>query len=121
MANKIIGFAHSDSDNLSYIKNQLDAIKIVFPSLEIELSDESNSLVAKHAYYDQPGEIVLFNGKLHLCIKPHTSTNFADQTGNWEDFGDGIDFVGPWVSGTGYGEGALVKYNGIVYRCKFSF
>lgn len=48
MANKIIGFAHSDSDNLSYIKNQLDAIKIVFPSLEIELSDESNSLVAKH-------------------------------------------------------------------------
>ena len=48
MANKIIGFAHSDSDNLSYIKNQLDAIKIVFPSLEIELSDESNSLVSKH-------------------------------------------------------------------------
>ena len=67
-----------------------------------------------------PGEIVLFNGKLHLCIKPHTSTNFADQTGNWEDFGDGIDFVGPWVSGTGYGEGALVKYNGIVYRCKLA-
>lgn len=67
-----------------------------------------------------PGEIVLFNGKLHLCIKPHTSTNFADQTSNWEDFGDGIDFVGPWVSGTGYGEGALVRYNGIVYRCKLA-
>ena len=65
-----------------------------------------------------PGEIVLFDGKLHLCKKPHTSTNFADQTTYWEDFGDGIDFVGPWVSGTGYGEGALVKYNGIVYRCK---
>ena len=67
-----------------------------------------------------PGEIVLFNGKLHLCKIPHTSTNFATQLTNWEDFGDGIDFVGNWVSGTGYGEGALVKYNGIVYRCKLA-
>ena len=65
-----------------------------------------------------PGEIVLFQGKLHVCIKPHTSTSFGNQTKNWEDFGDGIDFIGPWVSGTGYGEGALVRYNGIVYRCK---
>ena len=65
-----------------------------------------------------PGEIVFYQGKLHLCTKPHTASNFATQTTYWEDFGDGIDFIGPWVAAASYGEGALVRYNGIVYRCK---
>ena len=64
-----------------------------------------------------PGEIVLFQGKLHICKIPHTATAFGDESNYWEDYGDGIDFIGPWVSGFGYGEGALVRYNGIVYRC----
>ena len=42
MAHKIVGFAFSNSNNLSYIKNQLDAIKNSFPSLEIEVSDETD-------------------------------------------------------------------------------
>jgi len=42
MAHKIVGFAFSNSNNLSYIKNQLDAIKNSFPSLETEVSDETD-------------------------------------------------------------------------------
>ena len=42
MAHKIVGFAFSNSNNLSYIKNQLDAIKESFPNLEIEVSDETD-------------------------------------------------------------------------------
>ena len=42
MAHKIVGFAFSNSNNLSYIKNQLDAIKNSFPNLEIEVSDETD-------------------------------------------------------------------------------
>lgn len=43
MAHKIVGFAYSDSNNLSYIKNQLDAIKNAFPNLETELANENDS------------------------------------------------------------------------------
>ena len=42
MAHKIVGFAFSNSNNLSYIKNQLDAIKNLFPALETEVSDETD-------------------------------------------------------------------------------
>jgi len=42
MAHKIVGFAFSNSNNLSYIKNQLDAIKESFPNLEIEVSNETD-------------------------------------------------------------------------------
>lgn len=42
MAHKIVGFAFSNSNNLSYIKNQLDAIKESFPNLETEVSDETD-------------------------------------------------------------------------------
>jgi len=48
MAHKIIGMAYSDSDNLSYIKNQLIAIKNFFPAMETELSNENNSLIQRH-------------------------------------------------------------------------
>jgi hypothetical protein len=64
-----------------------------------------------------PGELVFYQGTLHLCTIPHTATSFGAQSNYWEDFVDGIDFVGDWVSGLDYGEGALVKYNGNVYRC----
>ena len=47
MNHKIIGFAYSNSDNSSYIKIQLDAIKKLFPSLEIELADETDSRLAR--------------------------------------------------------------------------
>ena len=40
--------AYSDSDNLSYIENQLIAIKNFFPAMETELSNENNSLIQRH-------------------------------------------------------------------------
>lgn len=64
-----------------------------------------------------PGELVFYQGTLHLCKIPHTATSFGEQSTYWEDFIDGIDYVGDWVSGLDYGEGALVKYGGNVYRC----
>ena len=64
-----------------------------------------------------PGELVFYQGILHLCTIP-TATSFGAQSNYWEDFVDGIDFVGDWVSGLDYGEGALVKYSGNVYLCK---
>ena len=48
MAHKIIVMAYSDSDNLSYIENQLIAIKNFFPAMETELSNENNSLIQRH-------------------------------------------------------------------------
>ena len=50
MAHKIIGMAYSDSDNLSYIENQLIAIKNFFPALETELSNETNELIQRHIH-----------------------------------------------------------------------
>ena len=50
MAHKIIGMAYSDSDNLSYIENQLIAIKNFFPALETELSNETNELIERHIH-----------------------------------------------------------------------
>ena len=50
MAFKIIGLAYSDSDNLSYIENQLIAIKNFFPALETELSNETNELIQRHIH-----------------------------------------------------------------------
>ena len=47
MEHKIVGFAISNSNNLSYIKNQLDAIKNSFPNLEIEVSDETDLRLAR--------------------------------------------------------------------------
>ena len=50
MAHKIIGMAYSDSDNLSYIENQLIAIKNFFPALETESSNETNELIQRHIH-----------------------------------------------------------------------
>ena len=53
-----------------------------------------------------------------LMYNSYTATSFGAQSNYWEDFVDGIDFVGDWVSGLDYGEGALVKYSGNVYLCE---
>ena len=58
--------AYSDSDNLSYIENQLIAIKNFFPAMETELSNENNSLIQRHInprYRDRlPLYMILKNG-----------------------------------------------------------
>ena len=60
MAYKIIGLAYSDSDNLSYIENQLIAIKNFFPTLETELSDETNELIQRHIHPQYRGRMPMY-------------------------------------------------------------
>ena len=65
MNHKIIGFAYSNSDNSSYIKIQLDAIKKLFPSLEIELADETDSRLKRYIK-QKPGGFKL---PLYMLLK----------------------------------------------------
>ena len=60
MAYKIIGLAYSASDNLSYIENQLIAIKNFFPALETELSDETNELIQRHIHPQYRGRMPMY-------------------------------------------------------------
>tara|TARA_Y100001938_G_scaffold148474_1_gene232262 strand:+ start:997 stop:1278 length:282 start_codon:yes stop_codon:yes gene_type:complete len=60
MAHKIIGMAYSDSDNLSYIKNQLIAIKNFFPAMETELSNENNELIQRHIHPQYRNRLPLY-------------------------------------------------------------
>ena len=60
MAYKIIGLAYSESDNLSYIENQLIAIKNFFPTLETELSDETNELIQRHIHPQYRGRMPMY-------------------------------------------------------------
>ena len=60
MAYKIIGLAYSDSDNLSYIENQLIAIKNFYPALETELSDETNELIQRHIHRQYRGRMPMY-------------------------------------------------------------
>jgi hypothetical protein len=60
MAHKIIGMAYSDSDNLSYIENQLIAIKNFFPALETELSNETNELIQRHIHPQYRGRLPMY-------------------------------------------------------------
>ena len=60
MAYKIIGLAYSDSDNLSYIENQLIAIKNFFPALETELSNETNELIQRHIHSQYRGRLPMY-------------------------------------------------------------
>ena len=74
------------------------------------------------------GDIVNYQGTLYLCIKSHTSDTFAadapfvdlsiqPEDQKWEIFVAGNKFTSDWEHHSDYGLGALVKYNGIIYRC----
>jgi hypothetical protein len=64
------------------------------------------------------GDIVINGGNLWLCIDDYTSSgNFDDGLVNWALYAAGDVFKEDWAAGTRYGQGAVVKYNGIVYRC----
>lgn len=65
----------------------------------------------------QISDIVLFDGSLWAATRGHFSTDFASDKNNWTLFADGIKYVSNYQAGRGYGRGAIVKYNGIVYRC----
>jgi hypothetical protein len=64
------------------------------------------------------GDIVIDGGNLWLCVDDYTSSgNFDDGLVNWALYAVGDAFKEDWTAGTRYGQGTVVKYNGIVYRC----
>jgi hypothetical protein len=64
------------------------------------------------------GDIVINGGNLWLCVDDYTSSNnFDDGLVNWALYAAGDAFKEDWTAATRYGQGAVVKYNGIVYRC----
>jgi hypothetical protein len=64
------------------------------------------------------GDIVINGGNLWLCVDDYTSSgNFDDGLVNWALYAAGDAFKEDWTAGSRYGQGAVVKYNGIVYRC----
>ena len=65
IVNKIVGFAFANTNNLSYIKNQLNAIKNSFPDLEIELADETDSRLKRYIK-QKPGGFKL---PLYMLLK----------------------------------------------------
>ena len=52
--------AYSDSDNLSYIENQLIAIKNFFPALETQVSNETNELIQRHIHPQYRGRLPMY-------------------------------------------------------------
>ena len=78
MAYKIIGLAYSDSDNLSYIENQLIAIKNFFPVLETELSNETNELIQRHIHPQ-------YRGRMPMYIILKNGFYMAHRHGKWSN------------------------------------
>lgn len=65
-----------------------------------------------------PGDIVINGGNLWLCASSYTSAdNFDDGISNWTIYNVGDSFKQEWSTETRYGQGDVVKYNGIIYRC----
>ena len=64
-----------------------------------------------------PGDVVLYDGVLWVCVIAHTASGDASEVDNWEVFADNLSFVGDWQSDVTYGPSAVVKYNGINYKC----
>jgi len=64
------------------------------------------------------GDLVLFGGSVYACIEGHVSNgSLNDNVDKWEAFVFGRRFLGDWQPNTNYGLRALVRYNGIVYKC----
>ena len=78
MAHKIIGMAYSDSDNLSYIENQLIAIKNFFPALETELSNETNELIQRHIHPQ-------YRGRLPMDMILKNNAYMTHRHGKWSN------------------------------------
>ncbi len=64
------------------------------------------------------GDVVINGGNLYLCVTSYTSTSIFDEgLANWTVYSSGDTFKQDWTANTRYGIGAVVRYNGIVYRC----
>ena len=68
------------------------------------------------------GDVIRYNGIVYRCIVGHTSASTAngleqDQS-KWQIFFQGVEYRGPWATGTRYRVNDLVKFGGTVFRCK---
>lgn len=64
-------------------------------------------------------DVVKNGGGTYICVTPHTSTsNFASDYSNWNQFVEGIEFDGEWASSTVYQPGDIVRYGGFSYIAK---
>jgi hypothetical protein len=64
------------------------------------------------------GDIVINGGNLWLCVNEYVSSgNFDDGIANWTLYVAGDVFKNDWTQNIRYGQGDIVRYNGIVYRC----
>lgn len=63
-------------------------------------------------------DVVLKNGAAYICIDPHTSSSaFESNITDWQIFVSSDGWESDWQPNTEYAPNALVRYNGIVYRC----
>jgi hypothetical protein len=64
------------------------------------------------------GDIVINGGNLWLCVSDYSASgNFDDAIANWTLYISGDSFKADWTQNTRYGQGDVVRYNGVVYRC----
>jgi hypothetical protein len=64
-------------------------------------------------------DVVKYGGGVYICITPHTSTsNFVTDNANWNQFVEGIEFEGDWLTATAYQPGDIVRYGGNTYIAK---
>ena len=68
------------------------------------------------------GDIVKYNGIVYRCIEGHTAANTSDgleqDQAKWQIFYEGVEYRGPWATGTRYRVNDLVTFGGTVFRCK---
>jgi len=64
-------------------------------------------------------DVVKYGGGTWICVTPHTSTsNFVSDNAYWNQFVEGVEFEGDWLSGTTYQPGDIVRYGGNSYIAK---
>jgi len=63
-------------------------------------------------------DVTLYSGILYLCTDSFVSTSiFDDNINDFTVYADTQSFQDEWTADTRYGIGAVVTYNGIIYRC----
>jgi hypothetical protein len=64
------------------------------------------------------GDVVINGGNLWVCTNDYVSSSTFDEgIANWTIYSLGDSFNQDWQPDTRYGQGDVVRYNGIVYRC----
>ena len=67
-------------------------------------------------------DVIRFGGKTFICVIGHTSnsdfyTDLNNVPARWNQFTDGLEWTGDWITATSYKVNDIVKYGGYVYVC----